>query len=373
MPTQRALSATLSPALLLALALPLPALVGCGSCEDDGSTESAEGTAEPAEPAEPALEPLLALPESVEFDEAKMVLGRALYFDTRLSGDNTISCATCHELGHGGAEPRAVSTGIGGAQGPINSPTVLNARYNLAQFWDGRAVDLQAQASGPVANPGEMGSTWEQVLEELKAVPGYAEQFGALYDDGITEANVTDAIAEYEGTLITPSPFDAYLRGDESAISETQRRGHETFKEVGCTACHTGINIGGSMYQKMGLVRDWFGSLDREITEADAGRFNHTGEESDRHFFKVPTLRNVANSAPYFHDGSEEDLAGAVRTMGTYQLGVELSDAQVGDIVAFLESLTGELPAHAALPEGGIPEGPEGEAAEGAEAAATAE
>jgi len=349
-------------ALLLALALALPALVGCGSCEDDASTETAEGTAEPAEP---APEPLEALPESVDFDQAKMVLGRALYFDTRLSGDNTISCATCHELGHGGAEPRAVSTGIGGAQGPINSPTVLNARYNLAQFWDGRAADLQAQASGPVANPGEMGSTWEQVLEELKAVPGYAEQFGALYDDGITEANVTDAIAEYEGTLITPSPFDAYLRGDEDAIDQAQRRGHETFKEVGCTACHTGMNVGGSMYQKMGLVRDWLRDQGREITEADAGRFNHTGEESDRHFFKVPTLRNVANSAPYFHDGSEEDLAGAVRTMGTYQLGIELSDAQVSDIVAFLESLTGELPAHAALPEGGIPAGPE--------AAATAE
>jgi len=333
-------------------------LGACGSCEEDADGEgSSAATVVEAPPFEP-------LPESVDFDQAKMELGRALYFDDRLSGDDTISCASCHELDHGGAEPRAVSTGIGGAQGPINAPTVLNSEYNLAQFWDGRAADLQAQASGPVANPIEMGSTWDQVVEELGAIPGYVEQFAAVYEDGITEANVTDAIAEYERTLITPSRFDAFLRGDESALDEQERRGYEAFVDVGCTACHQGMNIGGSMYQKMGLVEDWFGTLDRELTEADNGRFNHTNQESDRHFFKVPTLRNVAESSPYLHDGSQTDLAAVVRIMARHQLGADVTDAQVTDIVAFLEALTGEIPAHAALPEGGLPEGPPAEEGE---------
>ncbi len=330
------------------------ALAACGSCEDD-ETEGTSGAATGEGAAEePPFEPL---PETVEFDEAKMALGRALYFDTRLSGDDTIACATCHSFEHGGAEPHPVSTGINGAQGPINAPTVLNSRYNLAQFWDGRAEDLQAQAAGPVANPIEMGATWEGVVEKLKGVPEYVEAFGAVYQDGINENNVTDAIAHYEETLVTPSRFDAFLRGDESALSAQEKRGYETFVEVGCPACHQGINVGGSMYQKMGLVEDYFGTLDRELTDADNGRFNVTHNESDKHFFKVPSLRNIAQTAPYLHDGSQTELAAVVRIMARHQLGAQVTDAQVNDIVAFLNALTGELPAHAALPEGGIPGG----------------
>jgi cytochrome c peroxidase len=338
-------------------------LAACGSCEEETTEESASTQTED-EP--PPFEPL---PESVEFDEAKMALGRALYFDTRLSGDDTISCASCHMLDHGGAEPEVVSTGINGSLGPINAPTVLNSRYNLAQFWDGRAADLQEQAAGPVANPIEMGATFDDVVAKLQAVPEYVEAFAAVYDDGITQDNITDAIAHYEETLVTPSRFDQFLRGDEDALSAQEKRGYETFVDVGCTACHQGINIGGSMYQKMGLVEDWFSTLDRELTEADNGRFNHTGNEADKFFFKVPTLRNIANTAPYMHDGSQTELAAMVRIMARHQLGAEVTDQQVDDIVAFLNSLTGEIPAHAALPEDGIPGGPvtpaEGEGTEG--------
>jgi cytochrome c peroxidase len=347
------------------LVLAVFVVAACGNCEE--ATDTPTPTTEATSPFEP-------LPEltAIEFDEDKMVLGRALYFDTRLSGDGTLSCASCHMLEHGGAEPDVVSTGVGGALGPINSPTVLNARYNFVQFWDGRAADLQAQASGPVANPIEMGSTWTEAAARIAAVPWYVEQFGAHYGGAIDEATITDAIAEYEKSLVTPSRFDSFLRGDESALSAPERRGHDTFVEVGCPACHQGINIGGSMYQKMGLVEDWFGTLDRELTEADNGRFNVTHDEADRHFFKVPTLRNIADTGPYLHDGSETELASVVRIMARHQLGAEVTDAQVADVVAFLESLSGELPAHAFLPEGGVPPGPEGEGTEG-EGGATGE
>jgi cytochrome c peroxidase len=321
-------------------------LGGCSSCEEEPTGEQT-----PAEPAPPIAEPLEALPEHPDFDERKMALGRRLYFDARLSSDNTLSCASCHSLDHGGAEATAVSTGVNGAQGPINSPTVLNSRFNFVQFWDGRAADLEAQAAGPVANPIEMGSQWDQVVEELRAVPEYVAQFAAIYNDGITQANVTNAIAEYERSLVTPSRFDAFLRGDTSALNEQEQRGYATFKETGCPTCHLGVNAGGTMYQKMGLARDWFATLSRPLTEADNGRFNVTHAEADRHFFKVPTLRNVELTWPYLHDGSQRELADVVRVMASFQLGKDLTDGQVNDIVAFLRALTGELPAHARLPE----------------------
>ena len=241
---------------------------------------------------------------------------------------------------------KRTSTGIRGQIGPINAPTVLNAGLNFRQFWDGRAADLAEQAAGPVTNPIEMGASWDKVLASLAEDDAYPAAFAALYPDGITQANVTNAIAEYERDLVTPSPFDRYLRGERDAIPELARQGYETFKAVGCTACHTGQNVGGTMYQKMGLVRDYF--TDRgEPTEADLGRFNVTHAESDRHFFKVPTLRNVALTAPYLHDGSRQTLEETVQVMGRYQLGRELTDEQVKQIVAFLNTLTGELPEHA--------------------------
>ncbi len=344
----------------LAVALPL-VLVACSGREPEPSP-AATDTAPTAVAPTPEPEPLLPL-EPLEVNMEKVALGRRLFHDTRLSGDGTISCSTCHSLDNGGAEPRRTSTGIRGQIGPINSPTVLNSALNFVQFWDGRARDLREQAAGPVENPIEMGATWDQVVAKLGEDESYRTAFAALYPDGITKANVTDAIAEYERLLITPSPFDRYLRGERDAISEAAREGYETFKSVGCTACHTGRNVGGTMYQKMGLVRDYF--ADRgNLTDADLGRFNVTQAASDRHFFKVPTLRNVALTAPYLHDGSQATLPDVVRVMGRYQLGRELTDAQVAGIVAFLESLTGTLP------EGARPEGAEAPAAATAEPAA---
>lgn len=304
----------------------------------------------PPRPRTPRVgEPVAALPE-VQTNEQKVLLGRRLFHDTRLSGDNTLSCASCHSLDTGGAEHRRVSTGIRGQQGPINAPTVLNAALNFVQFWDGRAADLAAQAAGPVANAIEMGAQWPQVVERVRADATYLASFTAAgYADGVTQANITGAIAEYERSLRTPSRFDRYLLGEDDAITDTERRGYETFKSVGCVSCHMGPGIGGTTYQRMGARRDYF--ADRgNLTEADNGRFNVTRQDGDRHFFKVPLLRNVELTAPYFHDGTQATLEDAVRAMGRYQLGMDLSSTQVEEITAWLKSLTGELPAHARMP-----------------------
>lgn len=325
------------------------AFAGCSECR--GEDEGAEPQQEARETADEPEEPVEPLPEQVEFDRAKMELGRRLYFDPILSGDGTVSCSTCHALDKGGADAKKASTGIRSQQGPINSPTVLNSSLNVAQFWDGRAADLVEQAKGPVVNPIEMGATWEQVIERIKDDPYYAETFEEVYDDGVTENNVAGAIAEYEEALITPAPFDDYLRGDEDAIGEEAKEGYALFKEVGCTTCHTGPGVGGNSFQKMGLVNDYFADREGEITEADLGRYNVTKKEEDRHKFKVPLLRNVELTAPYFHDGSQETLEEAIRAMAHYQLGKELTDEQVSKIEAFLTSLTGEIPDYAYLPE----------------------
>jgi cytochrome c peroxidase len=292
---------------------------------------------------------LAPLPEP-SVDLPKVLLGRRLFVDTRLSSDGTLSCASCHSFDHGGAEPRRTSLGIGGAIGLINSPTVLNASLNFAQFWDGRAADLREQARGPVTNPIEMGSSFDRVVAALNADAGYRAGFAAIYADGITEANIVDAIAEYEAALITPAPFDRFLRGDRSALSADERAGYELFRAVGCTSCHRGPNLGGTMYQRLGVVREYFGpDLGRPLTEADNGRFNVTGKEIDRHRFKVPTLRNVALTSPYLHDGSQETLDEAVLAMARHQLGRDLEAEEVRLVVAFLGALTGTLPEFARL------------------------
>ncbi len=338
--------------------IPFIALTWClsvsGCTKKDAAKEEAAtpAAAEQAKPKTPTVvaEPILPLPEKVDVNMDKVVLGRRLFHDPLLSSDGKISCATCHSLDHGGAEPRKTSVGVGDQVGPINSPTVLNAAYNIAQFWDGRAKDLQEQAEGPVANPGEMGETWDNVVKKVGKDADYKKAFAALYNDGVTKTNITDAIAEYERSLVTPSRFDKYLRGDQAALTEAEKTGYATFKEAGCTACHIGVLAGGGMYQKMGLVNDYFADRGGELTEADLGRYNVTKNAADKHFFKVPTLRNVELTSPYLHDGSRETLEETVKIMGKYQLGKDLSDAQVNAIVAFLKSLTGELPAHARMP-----------------------
>jgi cytochrome c peroxidase len=323
------------------------AIAGCTKKETPAPAAEQAPAVEEEKPAVAAVEPLQPLPNSVNVNMEKVLLGRSLYHDTTLSGDGTVACVTCHSLDHGGAEPRKTSTGIRGQVGPINSPSVLNSGYNFVQFWDGRAKDLQEQAAGPVANPIEMGAKWDNVVARLKKNKEYAATFAKLYEDGVTQDNATDAIAEYEKSLITPSRFDKFLLGDENAITDAEKKGYATFKEAGCTACHTGIIAGGTMFQKMGLVKDYFADRGTPITEADMGRFNVTKEPADKHFFKVPTLRNIELTSPYLHDGSRATLEETVKVMGTYQLGKDLSDAQVNSIVTFLKSLTGELPAHA--------------------------
>ena len=323
----------------------LMALAACGSKSDAPGANSN---------AAPTPEPLLAIRAPTNLNAAKVALGRRLFHDPILSGDNTLSCASCHSLDTGGAEHKRTSDGIRGQSGPINSPTVLNSSLNFVQFWDGRAATLEEQAAGPMGNPLEMGSSLAAAVTALQAKPVYVQLFAAAYPDGITATNLTHAIAEYERSLITPAPFDRFLGYDgpgnqrvlpaEGAISPRAKRGYETFKSVGCTTCHTGRNVGGSMYQKMGLVRNYFELRGTPLTEADNGRFNVTHQAGDRHMFKVPTLRNVALTAPYFHDGTQRSLEDAVKIMGQVQLGRELTEAQIGDIVAFLESLTGVLP-----------------------------
>jgi cytochrome c peroxidase len=331
-------------ALILVAAI---AVAGCTKKDTPAPAAEEPAAVEKDQAAVAAIEPIKPLPNSVDVDMDRVLLGRSLFHDTALSGDGTIACATCHMLDHGGAEPRKTSTGIRGQVGPINSPTVLNAGYNFVQFWDGRAKDLQEQAAGPVENPIEMGAKWDEVVERLKKNEEYVATFAKLYEDGITKDNATDAIAEYEKSLITPSRFDKYLLGDETAITNAEKKGYSTFKELGCTACHAGIIAGGTMFQKMGLVNDYFKDRGTPVTEADLGRFNVTKNAAEKHFFKVPTLRNVELTAPYLHDGSRATLEETVQVMGKYQLGKDLTDAQINSIVTFLKSLTGTPPPHA--------------------------
>lgn len=278
-------------------------------------------------------------------DPATVALGERLYHDPNLSADGTIACASCHVISDGGGDGQRVSPGVGGLLGGVNSPTTLNSHLNFVQFWDGRADTLEAQAAGPIENPVEMANTLDNVIAYLQSEPSYVENFAAAFEGRIDAETITRAIADYERTLVTlNSPFDQWLAGDDSALNDEQQAGLKAFVDVGCTACHTGAGLGGTMYQRMGNVRDYFGSLERQLDDNDYGRFNVTKNESDRHLFKVPILRNVAVTGPYMHDGGISELSDVVRVMGAHQLGRDLSDEQVTQITAFLGTLTGEMP-----------------------------
>lgn len=287
-------------------------------------------------------EPLLPLVPVTGLNPEKVALGRKLYHDTRLSKDNTLSCASCHDLAKGGTDQAPVSTGVGGQKGPINSPTVFNAAYALAQFWDGRAKDLKEQAGGPVNNPIEMGSNWDEVLGKLKDDKEYQAAFASLYPDGMSGDSITDAIAEFEKTLVTPnSRFDQYLRGNADAITSEEKEGFRLFRSYGCQTCHVGQAMGGKSFEKMGKYSDYF--ADRgNVKEADYGLANFTKQETDRFKFKVPTLRNVALTFPYFHDASATDLHQAIRAMAKYQTEKPINENEVHLVMLFLETLTGE-------------------------------
>ena len=273
-------------------------------------------------------------------NQAKVDLGRMLYFDPRLSKSGILSCNSCHNLSMGGTDNLPSSIGHKWTLGPINSPTVLNSSYNLAQFWDGRAKDLKEQAGGPIANPKEMASTHTMAVKVLESIPQYGQKFKAVYgSEEVSIDRVTDAIASFEETLVTPdSRFDLWLKGDDAALNSDEKEGYELFKTVGCIGCHSGPAVGASSYQKLGLVKPY-------ITKNPAiGREGVTGNPAERFVFKVPTLRNIELTYPYFHDGSVWSLSEAVDVMADIQLGRKLDKTENTQIVAFLKTLTGKQP-----------------------------
>ena len=280
----------------------------------------------------------------VPVDMRKVILGNLLFHDVRLSADNTVSCSSCHGLNTGGVDNKPFSEGVGGQHGGVNAPTVFNALYNFVQFWDGRAATLADQAAGPPLNPVEMAcKSFDEICDKLKADAAFSKAFTEVYPDGINEANITNAIQEFEKTLLTPnSRFDKYLKGDMAALTTEELAGYDLFKKYNCATCHVGENMGGQSYELMGIKQDYFADRGTELTVEDNGRFKETKNERDRHRFKVPGLRNVALTAPYFHDATQATLEDAVRAMGKYEVGVDLSQQEVKQIVAFLQTLTGE-------------------------------
>lgn len=288
------------------------------------------------------IEPISPIPQSVALDQRKVALGSRLFDDPRLSGDNSVACATCHALSRGGMDRLERSIGIRAQAGEINAPTVFNSGFNFTQFWNGRAGSLEEQIDGPVQHAKEMDSAWPATIAKLNLDAYYRSEFAEIYRDGIQPASVKDAIATFERSLITPnSRFDRYLKGDRGALTSEETDGYQRFKTYGCVACHQGVNVGGNMFERLGIMGDYF--KDRgNITPADLGRFSVTGVEDDTHVFKVPSLRNVALTAPYFHDASATTLEQAVVIMGKYQLGIGIPGEDVALIVKFLRTLTGE-------------------------------
>ncbi len=314
-----------------------------GTAKPQGSA-AAGGDVQIDESLLPAFGVLPAVMESKDnpITEDKILLGRALYYETRLSASNEISCNTCHVLTIDGADQRKTSIGHKKQTGKRNAPTVYNAAGHFAQFWDGRAPTVEEQAKGPITNPVEMAMESDKnVLAELGKVKWYKEQFKKVYPDAkgdpITMDNLAKAIGAFERKLVTPSRWDKFLAGDKSALTAAEKAGFKKFTETGCNTCHAGTYVGGAMFQKLGLAKPW-------PNQDDLGRYDVTKNDADKMFFKVPSLRNIEKTAPYFHDGSIATLEEAVKKMAEYQLGKQLSDADVASIITFLKALTGEIP-----------------------------
>lgn len=322
----------------LATALALSLGFAAGSATADSLMDRANGLFEPV----PKYPPVI---DGNELTQAKVDLGKMLFFEPRLSSSHLISCNTCHNVGLGGDDELATSIGHGWQKGPRNAPTVFNAVFNAAQFWDGRAADLAEQAKGPVQAGVEMSSTPERVVTTLKSMPEYVERFQDAFpgqDNPVTFDNMAVAIEAYEATLITPdAPFDRFLRGDANALNDNEKEGLALFMDRGCTACHSGVNLGGQDYHPFGLVTRPGGDI---LPEGDKGRFAVTDTASDEYVFRAAPLRNIELTAPYFHSGAVWDLEEAVAVMGTAQLGTELKDNEVKAITAFLKTLTGDVP-----------------------------
>jgi len=287
-----------------------------------------------------AAEPIQVIRPAQNINLGMVELGKKLYFDPRLSKSGFISCNSCHNLSMGGSDNLPTSIGDKWQQGPINAPTVLNSSLNVAQFWDGRAADLQAQAGGPIANPGEMAFSHVLAINVIESIPAYVREFKTVFgSERIAINQVTAAIAEFEKTLVTPnSRFDQWLLGNKDALTVKELAGYKIFKDSGCTACHNGEAVGGNSFQKMGLVEPY------KSTSTAEGRSAVTGKDADRFNFKVPTLRNVELTYPYFHDGAANTLSEAVDTMARIQLGKKYTKDENEKVVAFLKTLTGEQP-----------------------------
>lgn len=333
------------------LALVILATAGCTKEAPPPPPPTPAAPAEPAAPSKPTLtaselKAFAPLPTSAEnaanpSNPDKVALGKQLYFDKRLSKNHDISCNSCHALATYGVDNAPTSTGHKKQLGGRNSPTSFNAALHFRQFWDGRAGDVEEQAVGPIANPVEMASDEKKVVATMNSIPAYVEAFKKAFPgekSPVTFANVGRAIAAFERTLLTPSRFDKFLNGDNAALNDGEVKGAKTFISLGCMACHMGPLLGGAMYQKLGLVKPW-------PEPKDLGRFEATKAEGDKLMFKVPSLRNIEKTGPYFHDGSVGTLEKAVALMAEHQLGRTLDDGQIIDVVLFLRTLTGELPA----------------------------
>lgn len=287
-------------------------------------------------------EPIFPIPQTIEFNEARARLGETLFFDTRMSRNNEIACASCHQLEAGGDDNVALGTSMSAEQNAINTPSIFNVRYNFRQNWDGSTRTLEGQVDTAMNSIHAFDNSWDEVISTLITDPVLTRDFNEIYQDGITKANIIDAIVEFEKTLITPnSRFDRYLRNEAESLSKEEIEGYQKFKELGCISCHQGINIGGNLFQKFGVFYNYIAERG-DITKADYGRMNTTKREMDKYVFKVPSLRNIAVTAPYLHDGSAETLEEAIDIMGKTQLGRTLTVDEILQIKAFLNTLTGE-------------------------------
>lgn len=342
---------------LLLMLLPALFFLGCAGGQDkkektDKSTEISQADKDLLVKAQAffkVMPPEAPNPENVITD-AKVKLGKILYYDNRLSMNNTQSCNTCHNIATYGVDNLPTSPGDNGIPGTRNSPTVFNAAFKGAQFWDGRNKDVEEQAGGPILNPAEMAIPSEHFLiERLKGVEMYQQLFADAFpeeEDNLTYKNVQNAIGAFERTLLTPSAFDDYLANDHTALNAQEKRGLSTFIDQGCIVCHTGSMLGGTMLQKFALFGNYWDLTGSEAI--DYGKFTETKVEADKFMFYVPLLRNVEKTAPYFHDGSVADLGETVKIMAKTELNRDLNEEQIADIVAFLNTLTGEISAEAA-------------------------
>jgi cytochrome c peroxidase len=287
-------------------------------------------------------EPIFPIPQKVEFNEARALLGEALFFDARLSKNGEISCASCHRLEDGGDDNVALGISMSTDHNVINTPSVFNAQYNFRQNWDGSTGTLQEQVDTAMNSIHAFDNTWHEVISTLAADPVLTKDFNDIYLDGITKENIIDAIVEFEKTLTTPnSRFDRYLRNETESLSKEEIEGYLKFKELGCVSCHQGINIGGNLFQKFGVFYNYIAERG-DITKSDYGRMNTTDRPMDKFVFKVPSLRNIAVTAPYLHDGSAATIEEAIDIMGKTQLGRTLTVDEILLIKAFLNTLTGE-------------------------------